>query len=940
MLMRTRTLLLCAALTAATLTPLSAAHAFTVTITVSDAYAIAKGDGTAYTAIRAVSDGPCTFWGPANIDIKTPVPGGVPRSSGKTEAVFTFSVAQEVSPLHSTIHRATVGAVCEGLAVTSAGADIDIPNYHPPAKAPPPKAPPASIKNKNKNGGKNGLGSGKRRPKAATGRAGVLPGAGRLDVTDDAAAVLDAASARDGWISLLLGELTDLPDPTAAFTLPVVAGPPPAAPAVPAGLSAAAAADVRAALANRGDQIALGSAALEALARREAALTAGDAASAAKRSVDAAGLLDRWASAMAAEAALDIAAQADLVGLISPVSLTSDELTAAQSSTTLPAGVTGALAALGAPAAAGSSVRGGISDLSTSEVSSFTPTLANADVASADRQTSLDLRTLDAALVAPGDGAATSPAPGPRLAKGFGQLRKVSCVAASKSQAPGCSVARAMQGAKFAATSPDGRYVYVGSDGAPGSIAVFSRSLGSGALTQLKGNAGCYSAGLTGCTTIPHSGRVNHLEVSSDGKGLVAALYGDGAVVSFARNPRTGALKWVNCVGEARGCTKGPSTSMFGTKTLALSPDGRNVYAANLNGVAIVELARARTGKLTVVGCIGRSDYGCAASRAIQGPAGVAVSRDGSYVYEADSSGWAVSALARNPRTGVLTNSSCVSGRDGSSTIAGCSPGLGIEGPEWVTAGPAGTVWIGSSESSSLIRLQLDASGNLAMAAVSGACTTDLSIAFGSASLCAGQPGLSGAYGIAVSPDGLNAYVGSYDPGSLDAFQVDPVSGALIGVGPCVGVGASGCPKTSGLSHAGHTVLTPDGRNVMILAPDSSSITIFARRLAPTATTFSTTRATLHKGKIAVTLRCPVTATAWCYGTWTAQLAVGSKVRLRTKVTELVVRPGGKAVLTVVVPARIVKGIGSKATLTVVATSREPFGARKVARKSLPVRRG
>jgi hypothetical protein len=241
-----------------------------------------------------------------------------------------------------------------------------------------------------------------------------------------------------------------------------------------------------------------------------------------------------------------------------------------------------------------------------------------------------------------------------------------------------------------------------------------------------------------------------------------------------------------------------------------------------------------------------------------------------------------------------------------------------------------------------VIRLQVDAGGNLAMSPVSGACTTNLEPEFGSAALCAGQPGLAGTYGVAVSPDGRNAYVASYNPGSVAAFQVDPSTGALVGVGSCFGVAESGCPKTTGLSHAGHTVLTPDGRNVMVLAPDSSSITVFARRLAVTATTVATTKATLHKGKIAVTVRCPVTATAWCYGTWTAQLAVGGKVKLRTKATELVVRTGGKAVLTVLVPPSVLKGITatSKLKMTVVATLREPFGAKKVAKKAVPVRRG
>ncbi|MDX6257020.1 MAG: hypothetical protein QOJ11_3354 [Frankiales bacterium] len=932
--------LLCLALLALPAVP---AKAVSGEVTIQDAYAHERTGGRAFLAVIATSTIPCTFW-TLNASISTPVAGGVPFYTAPMEANWGFTINEEQGPGND-IYTVQVSAVCGlGNNLTSQKFPVQIPRYKPPRKVPVPKSPDASSQGKNKRAGKNSAGSTKQRAKLLLSRPDHIaagPSAGLLDVDPAASMVLASATARDAWNADLLTGLGNVQAPAGPFAQAVLVGSPPPAPSLPAALTGSSASAVQAALANRGDQIAVGTAADEALARREAAVDAGDTANAVQRGLEAAGLLERWASVLGGQAALDATAQAAIAPLVSPVTLTAAELKAAARAG-VPPDVGAALTQAGAPLTVGLGVRSDLVDLTTADVTNIQPTLADPVVAAADVQTALDLRKLAAALRSPGDGAATAPAPGAHEAKGIGQLRRVSCVSATPASAPGCVKARGMSGAKYAATSPDGKFVYVGSDGSPGAVAVFARSLNTGKLTQLKGKAGCYSAAIPGCTVIPHSARVADLTVSPDGRGLVAALYGDGSVVSFTRNLTTGALRWAGCIGQATGCKKGPGKTMSRVKTVAVSPDGRNVYASTQDGVSVVELSRnARTGRLGVVGCIGRADYGCTASRAIQGPGGVAVSRDGLYVYEADQDGWSVSSLRRDVRTGRLTDAGCIAGRDGVSSILGCAAGLGLAGPEWVTAGPGNTLWIGAAQTSSVVRLVRDKDGGLAMAPVTGACTTDLKIAFGGAALCSGQAGLGGAYGIAVSPDGLNAYVGGYAPGSLSAYRVDPATGALIGVGSCVGVAGSGCTTTKGLAHAGHTILSPDGRSVMVLAPDSSSLLVFSRRLKPSTVALPTAKQKLHKGRIVVTVRCPVTATAWCFGSWTARLLAGSKVVLRTKAVELVVRPGGKGQLVVKVPAAALKRYGSKVKLRllVVAVAREPFGTKAVMRRSLPVTR-
>jgi DNA-binding beta-propeller fold protein YncE len=935
--------LLCLAMLSLPAIPAAPAQAAAGEVRITDADALMLTGGRAFLNVVATSTIPCTFWN-LTASIATPFAGGVPFYTAPMEANWSVRIQAETGPGND-IYTVQVSAVCGlGNNLTSTKYPVIIPRYRPPRSVPTPKSPDASSDAKSKRAGKNTASSTKVRSKqlqSGPAANGTGPRAELLDVDSGAATVLAAATARDAWNADLLVGVAAVQPPAGLFSQAVVVGAPPPPAILPASLTGTSATVLQAALANRGEQISIGTAANEALARREAAFDAGDPVSASKRGLEAATLLERWASVLGGQAALDATAQAAIAPLVSPVTLTADELKAAARAG-VPPDVGAALVQAGAPARVGRGIAADLYQLTVIDVTASAPMLADPVVAAADVQSAIDLRKLAAALRSPGDGAATAPAPGPREAKGIGQLRRVSCVSATPSSAPGCVQARGMSGAKYAATSPDGKFVYVGSDGSPGAIAVFGRNLNTGKLTQLKGTAGCYSAAIPGCTVIPHSARVADLNVMPDGRGLVAALYGDGSVVSFTRNVRTGALHWAGCVGQAAGCKKGPGKTMSRVKTVAISPDGRNVYASTQDGVSVVELSRnGSTGRLGVVGCIGRSDYGCTAARAIQGPGGITISRDGLYVYEADQQGWSVSSLKRDVRTGRLTDAGCIAGRDGVSSIPGCAGGLGLAGPEWVTAGPGNTLWVGAAQTSSVVRLVRDKDGGLAMAPVTGACTTDLKIAFGGASLCSGQAGLGGAYGIAVSPDGLNAYVGGYAPGSLTAYRVDPVTGALIQVGSCVGTTGSGCTTTKGLAHAGHTILSPDGRSVMVLAPDSSSLLVFGRRLQPSAVVLPTAKQKLHKGRIAVTVRCPVTATAWCYGTWTAQLLAGSKVALRTKAVELVVRPGGKAQLVVTVPAAVLKRYGSKVKLRLilVAVSKEPFGAKASARRSLAVSR-
>jgi DNA-binding beta-propeller fold protein YncE len=109
------------------------------------------------------------------------------------------------------------------------------------------------------------------------------------------------------------------------------------------------------------------------------------------------------------------------------------------------------------------------------------------------------------------------------------------------------------------------------------------------------------------CSPVKALASVNALALSSDGKALFASA-GYGYVAAFSRNPGTGALTEFGCL-EADPFYKSCASvdpSYYGS--LATTSDGRNLYATIDEGVAVLSAAVAvtsRTAKMSRSGRIG-----------------------------------------------------------------------------------------------------------------------------------------------------------------------------------------------------------------------------------------------------------------------------------------------------------------------------------------------
>jgi 6-phosphogluconolactonase (cycloisomerase 2 family) len=123
------------------------------------------------------------------------------------------------------------------------------------------------------------------------------------------------------------------------------------------------------------------------------------------------------------------------------------------------------------------------------------------------------------------------------------------------------------------------------------------------------------------------------------------------AVAVFARNPATGGLTFVARVENGEGGV----TGLHGPYALAMSPDGTSLYAAAFDDDAVVVFARdPATGALRVVE---REKHGENGVDGLDGARALAVAPDGAYVYVAGELARAVAIFARDPATGALAPS-------------------------------------------------------------------------------------------------------------------------------------------------------------------------------------------------------------------------------------------------------------------------------------------
>jgi DNA-binding beta-propeller fold protein YncE len=412
----------------------------------------------------------------------------------------------------------------------------------------------------------------------------------------------------------------------------------------------------------------------------------------------------------------------------------------------------------------------------------------------------------------------------------------------SQSPATGCTAAPGVDSARAVAVSADGHNVYAGGGT---SIAVFSRDAKTGGLTQLAGPLGCISSSTGGCSHALGLSGVSQIALSPNGNFLYAASSIANSVTGFARDPKTGALTQLKgaagCVrpGGLGGCASG--VGLLGASALAISPDGRSLYVAGRDADAVAAFSIDPTGgALLQLGghqaCIrgGDASGACAGGRALAGADALAIAPDGLTVYAAAKNADAVAILQRNATTGALTQQPGLNGCTRLAGGLGCTTGRSLAQPSALAIAANGRdLYVASSAGNAVSILQRDGTGALVQPAGVAGC-----IAQGIAD-CTSAPLMTAPDALALGADGTSLAVATAGDGTILTLGRDNVTGLLTSIPAPAGcistTAAAGCQVLAQLGATTGLAIAPTGD--VLYAAASGGLIALARQAPPTCLT-------------------------------------------------------------------------------------------------------
>ncbi|HKP89958.1 MAG TPA: hypothetical protein VJT75_08285 [Thermoleophilaceae bacterium] len=413
-------------------------------------------------------------------------------------------------------------------------------------------------------------------------------------------------------------------------------------------------------------------------------------------------------------------------------------------------------------------------------------------------------------------------------AAALGQVSYDGCVSVTGSGGDCAATGNAaLDGALDVALSPDGGSLYaIGLDG--NGVSVFRRASGG----QIEYD-GCVSNNGSGgaCADLPATlVAPEDVAVSPDGASVYVANV-DGVTV-LDRAPG-GQISFAACAsddGTGGDCANVPGTPVGHASSVAVSPDGHSVYVASSTHATVTVFGRTPGGRLVYAGCVSNDGSGglCGAvpSNLLFGANAIAVSPDGRSVYVSALSSDAVIEFDR-AEGGQITYDGCASS-SGSGGICH-KGGENFRAPNSLVVSPDGrVVFATTSGKPGVWSLEREASGRLTF----WDCVLDVS-----GTPCQNPPGtpVTGAAGLAISPDGQTLYVGAAGSSTIGVFDVRV--GVLTYAG-CVSDDGSGglcadAPGTAPLSGIGSLALSPDGTSLYGAAHSADSVVHLFRKTAP-----------------------------------------------------------------------------------------------------------
>ena len=298
--------------------------------------------------------------------------------------------------------------------------------------------------------------------------------------------------------------------------------------------------------------------------------------------------------------------------------------------------------------------------------------------------------------------------------------------------------------------------------------------------------------------------------LSPDGNDAFVVSQISDAITLFRRDPQTGQFRVVETLVD--GQTQGQNTidGLNGASSVAVSPDGLNVFVTGRNDDAVAVFRRdPNTGNLTFVEVQRDGEGGVTRLNA---PTSVVVSPDGNSVIVAAESDSALTIFRRDAATGALTFVQTVrDNRDGVDGLAGAS---------FVTFSPDGrSVYAAGTRDDSVAVFSRDV--------VSGELTFLQSLRDGTN----GIDGLEDVSSIAVTADGRNVFAtgSNRNENALVLFSRDTQTGELTFLDVIRDGDQQNGQTVDGLGQASSVAVSNDGRFVFVTGQRDDALAVFER---------------------------------------------------------------------------------------------------------------